>query len=161
MSVDVEYHRWRPHEIDGLKKQLNYGHAAGGTRDWAQHDVYPGIIVHRRPGSTAEDNLLAAEVKKEESAGHDRDRAKLRAFMEDPFSYQLGVFLILLRDGSMPKLEWFAVGIIPPARVEPHPQSALGLRMNPAGNRPGPVSGDGQDDALPTRRPSRFGARGG
>jgi hypothetical protein len=43
------------------------------------------------------------EVKKEERHGQEADIAKLRGFLDAPFYYQRAVFVILPRDGSMPR----------------------------------------------------------
>jgi len=72
--------------------------------------VYPDIVVHRRSGLSAEHDLLVIEVKKEENDGHENDREKLRAFMREPFFYQYAAFLVLPRDGGLPRWEW-----IPPS----------------------------------------------
>jgi hypothetical protein len=142
-SVDVDYDRWHPAAIEGVKKQLRWrraerasaaaaqaaerkrasdgerGQAAADTvraaaeRDAAGldsddngADVYPDIIVHRRSGLSAENDLLVVEVKKEENASHEDDRDKLRAFMGTPFCYQHAAFLVLPRDGGFPHWEW-------------------------------------------------------
>ncbi|MFG3689573.1 hypothetical protein [Micromonospora sp. NPDC047740] len=127
-SVDVDYDRWHPQHIDGVKKRLRRRRVAlaaqvseqqpatAGQRDTAaaldsndeEHDVYPDIIVHRRSGLSADDDLLVVEVKKEENGGHEDDREKLRAFMASPFYYQHAVFIILPRDGGFPRWEWIA-----------------------------------------------------
>jgi hypothetical protein len=66
-------------------------------------DVYPDIIVHNRSGTGAENDLLVVEVKKEETRGHEGDIAKLRGFLASPFCYQHAVFVILPKDGGMPR----------------------------------------------------------
>ncbi len=141
-SVDVDYDRWHPAAIEGVKKQLRWrraeranaaaaaqaterkrasdrerGHtataraaterdAAALNNDNNGADVYPDIIVHRRSGLSAENDLLVVEVKKEENPGHEDDRDKLRAFMGTPFCYQHAAFLVLPRDGGFPHWEW-------------------------------------------------------
>ena len=52
------------------------------------NDVYPDIIVHNRSGLSAEHDLLVVEVKKEETPGHERHRAKLHSFRDSPFHDQ-------------------------------------------------------------------------
>jgi hypothetical protein len=52
--------------------------------------------------------LLVVEVKKEEARGHEDDRDKLRAFMSDPFRYQHAAFLVLPKDGELPR--WECIG---------------------------------------------------
>ena len=103
-SVDVEYDKWHRDGIEAVKKVLRRHEPADDGV--GEHDVYPDVVVHRRSGSTAEYNLLVVEVKKQESPGHDRDRAKLRAFLMEPFCYQHAAFLTLPADGACPTLEW-------------------------------------------------------
>jgi hypothetical protein len=109
-SVDVDYDRWHPAAIEGVKKQLRWRRAErdAPARDGDDNgaDVYPDIIVHRRSGLSAENDLLVVEVKKEENPGHEDDRDKLRAFMGSPFCYQHAAFLVLPRDGGFPHWEW-------------------------------------------------------
>jgi hypothetical protein len=99
-SVDVDYDRWHPDAIAALKKRLKL---VGEPDD---SDVYPDIIVHRRTGSSADDNLLVVEVKKEEAVGRSRDIEKLQAFMRHPFLYQYALFVELPSDGGVPSLQW-------------------------------------------------------
>lgn len=104
-SVDVDYDRWHPGAIDGIKKQL---HLAGEPEEG---DVYPDIVVHRRSGSTGQDNLLVAEVKKKSSPYRvGRDRKKLQAFMAEPFSYQHAVLIEIPEDGGIPYWQWLSGG---------------------------------------------------
>lgn len=102
-SVDVDYDKWHRNGIELLKKRL-----AGLRSDDAENDVYPDIIIHRRTGSSTEDNLLVVEVKKEEAPRSEQqhDQVKLRAFMDKPFCYQNAAFLMLPRNGDFPRLKW-------------------------------------------------------
>jgi hypothetical protein len=120
-SVDVEYDRWHPDDVteaDALKEVkkrmwLARSKAPADDRsdvvadgaDYEDRDVYPDLIVHKRSGLSAEHDLLVVEVKKEETRGHQEDRAKLQGFLDHPFYYQFAVFLVLPRDGGMPQPE--------------------------------------------------------
>jgi hypothetical protein len=112
--VDVEYDRWHVDDLDDVKKrmrttllQITPADAlsligADGDDDELK-DVYPDIIVHDRSGLGAEHDLLVVEVKKEETRGHAADIAKLRGFLARPFCYQHAVFVVLPKDGGMPR----------------------------------------------------------
>lgn len=100
-SVDVEYDSWQREHLEAAKKRL-YG--ISGTAE--DKDVYPDIIVHDRPDSSAEHNLLAVEVKKEEEKDHGYDREKLRLFLRHPFLYQHAAFALIPKDGGQPQVEW-------------------------------------------------------
>jgi hypothetical protein len=112
--VDVEYDRWHVEDLGNVKKRMLTARLEspdadvltppGADRDEDDFsDVYPDVIIHDRAGLGAAHNLLAVEVKKEERRGHGKDIAKLRGFLDDPFCYQHAVFVILPRDGSMPR----------------------------------------------------------
>ncbi|GAB4102999.1 hypothetical protein GCM10028790_20180 [Micromonospora taraxaci] len=101
-SVDVEYDRWHPGDVEWLKKRLR------GLDGHDENDVYPDLILHRRSGSSAEHNLLVVEVKKEGARGREHDLEKLRGFVAHPFSYRLAAFITLSADGGEPLWHWIA-----------------------------------------------------
>lgn len=116
-SVDVEYDRWHAGDLDGVKKRMLVAVIESARADaesqpgvqgaaYKDSDVYPDIIVHKRSGLSANHDLLVVEVKKEETRGHEEDRAKLRGFLDSPFCYQHAAFLVLPEDGGMPHPEW-------------------------------------------------------
>jgi hypothetical protein len=115
-SVDVEYDRWHVDDLNDVKKRMRAALlqtapadalpqiGAGGDEEEFK-DVYPDIVVHDRAGMSAEHDLLVVEVKKEETPGHEADIAKLRGFLASPFCYQHAVFVVLPKDGGMPRWE--------------------------------------------------------
>jgi hypothetical protein len=112
--VDVEYDHWHVEDLNDVKKRMRTAlleshdadvlpsmDAEGDEDDFS--DVYPDIIVHDRSGLGAAHDLLVVEVKKEERPGHEADIAKLRGFLDAPFCYQHAAFVVLPKDGSMPR----------------------------------------------------------
>jgi hypothetical protein len=116
-SVDVEYDRRHRCDLEGVKKRmlaatLESAVAVTGSQPNQEgaadsyNDVYPDIIVHNRSGLSADHDLLVVEVKKEETPGHERDRAKLHGFRGGPFHYQHAAFVVLPTNGARPHCEW-------------------------------------------------------
>jgi hypothetical protein len=102
--VDCEYNR--DHE---RTKQLEYTLPSEPIDSLKARTVYPDIIIHRR---STNHNLLVIEMKKEaniEGDDEEKDKNKLRAFLERPYSYQYGLFIAFVSDGT-PRLDWFQSG---------------------------------------------------
>lgn len=101
-DVDCEYNR----NLDEIKR-LRVPRNGVGWDDLESKTVFPDIIVHKRG---TKKNLLVIEVKKSNSPVPDSfDRQKLRAFHQEPFNYEFGLFIKfdVTQSSGRPKLEWF------------------------------------------------------
>jgi hypothetical protein len=89
-DVDCEYNR----KIKDLKTLPQPPNNFSGLDFWQDTDaktVYPDIIVHKRK---SDENLLVIEAKKSSSGDKgDWNKAKLRAFKEEPYKYRMAFFV--------------------------------------------------------------------
>ena len=101
-NVDCEYNRNL-----GESKRVRIPETGVKWDDLESRTVFPDIIVHKRG---TKKNLLVIEAKKSNSTVSARfDKTKLRAFLQEPFSYKFGLFIEFdVGPGrGKPILEWF------------------------------------------------------
>jgi hypothetical protein len=90
--VDCEYNR-RGQERKQLQLTPELQPETVTSDDTEAKTVYPDIIVHWR---NTNNNLLVIEIKKTNGSSEEKDRQKLKAFVEsDLFLYHFGIFLRL------------------------------------------------------------------
>ena len=110
LNVDCEYNRFEGNATETKVKRLNLPTDNINWDDTEAKTIFPDIIVHKR-GSRGK-NILVIEVKKSSSTVPEvYDRNKLIAFTEDPYNYELGLFLKIGMEDSEDTMDWYSNGV--------------------------------------------------